>query len=75
MISQLAAVNFTKVDTAVPAFLTLIAIPFTYSIAHGIAYGFISYVAIKLLTGRGRDPHPLMYGSALLFAVFLILGK
>lgn len=75
MISQLAAVDFTKVDTAVPAFITLITIPLTYSIAHGIAYGFVSYVAIKLLTGRARDPHPLMYASALLFAGFLILGK
>jgi AGZA family xanthine/uracil permease-like MFS transporter len=75
MIAQLKAVDFTRVDTAVPAFLTLITIPFTYSIAHGIAFGFISYVAIKLLTGRPRDPHPLMYGIAVLFAAFLIWGK
>lgn len=75
MISQLTAVDFTRVDTAVPAFLTLITIPFTYSIAHGIAYGFVSYVAIKLLTGRARDPHPLMYAIATLFAAFLVFGK
>jgi len=75
MISQLTAVDFTRVDTAVPAFLTLITIPMTYSIAHGIAYGFISYVAIKLITGRVRDPHPLMYGIAALFTAFLVFGK
>jgi len=75
MISQLTAVDFTRVDTAVPAFLTLITIPLTYSIAHGMAYGFVSYVAVKVLTGRARDPHPLMYGIALLFAAFLIFGK
>lgn len=75
MIAQLAAIDFKQVDTSIPAFLTLITIPMTYSIAHGIAYGFLSYVSIKLLTGRGSDPHPLMYAISLLFAAFLIFGK
>jgi AGZA family xanthine/uracil permease-like MFS transporter len=74
MISQMAAVDFKSPDTAIPSFLTLITIPFTYSIAHGIGYGFVTYVGIKVLTGRYRDPHPLMYLVAAVFAAFLVSG-
>jgi AGZA family xanthine/uracil permease-like MFS transporter len=74
MISQLAAVDFQTPDTAIPAFITVITIPFTYSIAHGIGYGFLAFAAIKLLTGRYRDPHPLMYLVAAVFTAFLVFG-
>jgi AGZA family xanthine/uracil permease-like MFS transporter len=52
--------DFTAIDTAVPAFLILLLTPLTYSISHGIGYGFIAYVAIKVLHGRGRDVRPMM---------------
>jgi adenine/guanine/hypoxanthine permease len=57
-----------------PAFLTLVGIPLTFSIADGIAFGFISYAAAKLLTGRGRQCPTLTYVFAALFVVqFLVL--
>ena len=53
--------------------LTLLTMPLTYSIAHGIGCGFITYVVIKLLTGRWREAHPLMIGAAALFAAYFAL--
>jgi AGZA family xanthine/uracil permease-like MFS transporter len=44
-------------------------IPFTFSIAKGIGYGFISFVLLKLLTGKWREIHPLLVVVAMLFAV------
>ncbi|MBN1867920.1 NCS2 family permease [Candidatus Sumerlaeota bacterium] len=70
MCAQIARIDFGKFDTAIPAFVTLIAIPFTYSISHGIGYGFVAYVAIKVLSLRFRDVHPLMYGAAAAFALY-----
>src|SRR5205823_2451707 len=61
MISQIARIDFEDLQTAIPAFLVMLVIPMTYSIAHGIGYGFIAYVVIKLLSGRWRDAHVLMY--------------
>ncbi len=69
MMAQVARIDFAEADTAIPAFVTLLTIPLTFSIAHGIGYGFVVYVAIKLLTGRWRDAHPLMYVAAAAFAV------
>lgn len=70
MCRQLVSVDFDAVDTALPAFLILILTPLTYSISHGIGYGFIAYVAIKLLRGRPRDVQPMMYAAAALFALY-----
>ena len=62
--------HWTEFDEAVPAFLTLTAIPFTHSIADGISLGIVSYVPIKLLRGKGEELHPLMYILAVLLIVF-----
>ncbi|HSL70594.1 MAG TPA: NCS2 family permease, partial [Longimicrobiales bacterium] len=67
MCQQITRIEFRELDTAIPAFVLLITIPFTYSISHGIGLGFISYVVIKLLTGHARDVHPLMLGTAAAF--------
>jgi len=57
-----------------PAFLTLVGIPLTFSIADGIAFGLISYAAAKLFTGRGRECSVLTYIFAALFVLqFLLL--
>ncbi len=71
MCQQVTLIDFRRVDTALPAFILLAAIPYTYSISHGIGYGFISYVAIKLLGGRPREVHPLMYATAAAFLLYL----
>jgi len=75
MISQIARIDFEDLTTAIPAFLVLIVIPVTYSIAHGIGYGFIAYSVIKLLSGRWRDVHVLMYVSSAAFAAYFIWGS
>jgi AGZA family xanthine/uracil permease-like MFS transporter len=72
MCQQIARIDFRDLDTSIPAFVLLVTIPFTYSISHGIGYGFITFVAIKLLSGKWRDVHPLMYATALGFAAYFL---
>jgi AGZA family xanthine/uracil permease-like MFS transporter len=70
MCRQIINIDLQEVDTALPAFLILILTPLTYSISHGIGFGFIAYVSIKLLRGRPRDVQPMMYAAAALFALY-----
>jgi len=65
-------IEWADATEAVPAFLIMIGIPLTYSIANGFAFGFIAYPAIKLLTGRGREVKPLLYVLAVLFTLYYI---
>ena len=74
MLAQLVRIDLKRLDTAIPAFITLLTIPLTYSIAHGIGYGFVSFVLIKLLSGRFRDVKPLMYAVAAAFMIYFIFG-
>jgi AGZA family xanthine/uracil permease-like MFS transporter len=59
----------------VPAFLTLIGIPLSYSIADGLALGFISYPIIKLLSGRGREVGWLTYLLALVLLLYFVFVR
>ncbi len=72
MITQLTRINFTDLESAIPAFIILITIPLTYSIAHGIGYGFVAYVTIKLLCGKPKQVRPLMYIVAAAFTAYFI---
>lgn len=74
MAAQIIRIDFGRLDTAIPAFITLITLPFTFSISHGIGYGFITFTSIRVLSGRARDVHPLMYGLSLLFAAYFTWG-
>ena len=58
----------------IPAFLTIMLMPFTYSISNGIGAGVISYVVIKLAVGKAREVHPLLYGVAVLFVLYFLRG-
>lgn len=69
MVSVLGKIDWTKFEIAVPAFFTIIAMPLTYSIATGIAMGFVFYPITMLMKGRGKEIHPIMY---FLFVVFLL---
>jgi len=60
MLRGLAEIDWGDLTEAAPAVVTAIAMPFTFSIAHGIAFGFVSYVAIKLLAGKARDVSPMI---------------
>ena len=62
--------DWTQMDQAVPAFLTVVAMPFTYSIAHGITLGIVSYVLIHLVTGQTNKIHPVMWVLAGLLIAF-----
>jgi AGZA family xanthine/uracil permease-like MFS transporter len=72
VVGCLIARNVTRIEwddltEAFPAFLVMVGIPFAWSIADGIAFGFISYPAVKLLTGRGRQVSMLVYVLGALF--------
>jgi len=72
--------NVTKIEwgnyaEAMPAFVTILAIPLTYSIADGLALGFVSYPIIKLLSGQGRDVRWLSYLMAALLAAYLVFVR
>ena len=69
LISAVRSIAWDDITTALPVFLTMTMIPFTFSIAKGIGYGFISFVLLKLLTGKRREIHPLLAIVALLFAI------
>ena len=62
--------DWSQADEAVPAFLTMVGMPLTFSIANGITLGIFSYVVIKLLCGKAREIHPMLYALALLLALF-----
>lgn len=67
MISSIMRINFEDFEEAAPAFFTVVMMPFTYSIANGIAAGFIFYTIIKLVRGKAKEVHPIMYIFAILF--------
>lgn len=59
--------------SAIPAFLTLVVMPFTYSITDGIGAGFVTYTVLKYATGEGREVHWMLALSSALFAVYFAL--
>jgi AGZA family xanthine/uracil permease-like MFS transporter len=69
MLSIVKELPFEKFEEAFPAFLIMIVMPLTYSISNGIGFGFIAFTLIKLLSGKGREVHWLMYLVSLAFAV------
>ncbi|MGX7825517.1 NCS2 family permease [Actinokineospora sp. 24-640] len=74
MMAQITQIDFTDFTVALPAFLTIVVMPFTYSIANGIGAGFVSYVVLRLVTGRARGVHPLMWVVAAAFVVYFAMG-
>ncbi|MFQ6132149.1 MAG: NCS2 family permease [Armatimonadota bacterium] len=68
MMAVVREVDFKVVEDALPAFIVMIVIPLTMSISHGIGYGFIAYTVIRVLTGRWREVHPLLYTISVMFA-------
>lgn len=67
MIGAVADIKWNDITEAIPAFLTIIAMPLTFSIANGLAIGFIFYPILKVMTGRSREVRPLVYLLAVLF--------
>ncbi|MGG0642504.1 NCS2 family permease [Sporosarcina gallistercoris] len=75
MVSNLGNIEWTRFEMAVPAFFTVIAMPLTYSIATGIAIGFIFYPITMLLSGRKKEIHPIMYVLMILFILYFVFVK
>ncbi|KEZ50420.1 MULTISPECIES: NCS2 family permease [Metabacillus] len=69
MLTELKEIHFDDLTELIPAFLTIIMMPLTFSIAEGVAFGFISYTLLKVFTGRVRELHWMMY---VITAAFLI---
>lgn len=74
MMTQITDIDFTDVEIAVPAFLTIILMPFAYSITVGMGAGFVMYVLIRVARGKARDVHWLMYLIALMFVAYFLRG-
>ena len=62
-------VDWDDYAVAIPVFLTIVAMPLTFSIANGVSFGVISYAGLMLFSGRGRSVDPLLYGVAALLIV------
>ena len=75
MAGSLAEIKWNDFAEAVPAFLTLAFTAFSYNISYGIAAGFIFYAIVKLVTKKGKEVHPILYGASILFILnFVILA-
>lgn len=76
MMESITKINFSDFTEALPAFFTMAMMPFTYSIANGIAVGIISFPIVKLATGKRKEIHPIIYILAILFIIrFIILPE
>src|SRR5690606_4257845 len=72
MVSSLGHIEWNRFEIAGPAFLTVIMMPLGYSIATGIAVGFIFYPITMILAGRRKEIHPIMYGLFLIFVAYFV---
>jgi len=73
MFKSVSGIDFSKIEDGLPAFLTIILIPLTFSITQGILWGFISHVGLYCLAGRRREVHPVMYALAAVAVGLLVL--
>ena len=73
MMEALMKIKWDQFDEAVAAFFTAVVMPFTYSIATGVAAGFIFYVIIKLVKGKAKEVHPIMYIVTGLFVLKYVI--
>jgi adenine/guanine/hypoxanthine permease len=74
MMQQVRNISWEDLDIAIPAFLTIVLMPFTFSITVGIGAGFITYVFIKLVRGKAAGVHPLLWVVSALFVVYFAIA-
>ncbi len=72
MMSQIKNIDWDDLGIAIPAFLTIILMPFTYNISVGIGAGFITHVLIRVIQGRGKEVHALLYLVSGLFMIYFL---
>ena len=73
MMQQVKGIDWDDLEIAIPAFLTIVLMPFTYSITVGIGAGFVAYVLIKIVRGKADRVHPLLWVIAALFVVYFAI--
>lgn len=74
MCTSLNEIDWSDISRAIPCILTIVMMPFTFSIASGMAFGFISYVLIALFTGKAKELHWFMYVLSVLFVIYFIVS-
>ncbi|MTB27627.1 MAG: NCS2 family permease, partial [Actinobacteria bacterium] len=74
MMTQIRHIDFTDYSIGIPAFLTIALMPFTYSITNGIGAGFVSWIVIKLATGKAKEINWLMWVVSLAFVVYFAIN-
>ena len=74
MMGQVRDIDFSRFEIALPAFLTIVVMPFTFSIANGIGVGFIAWVVLAVGGGKAKSVHPLLWIVALLFVAYFVVG-
>jgi AGZA family xanthine/uracil permease-like MFS transporter len=67
-------ISWSDPSLGIPALLTVVMMPFTYSITNGVGAGFLSYTVIAVLRGKWKEVHPLMYVVSGIFAWYFIHG-
>ena len=72
MMTQISGIDWSDYGIAIPAFLTIILMPFTYNISVGIGAGFITHVVIRAIQGRRKEIHPLLIGVSALFVIYFL---
>jgi AGZA family xanthine/uracil permease-like MFS transporter len=73
MMTQIRGIDWDDWGIAIPAFLTIILMPFTYSITAGIGAGFVTYVLLQAVRGRATEVHPLLWVVAVLFVLYFAI--
>jgi AGZA family xanthine/uracil permease-like MFS transporter len=72
-VGSFADIDWHNFEEVLPVFFTIIFMVVTYSITNGIAIGFIVYVITKLVVGKSKEIHPIIWGSSAVFIVYFIL--
>ena len=72
MMTQIKSIDWEDYGIGIPAFLTIILMPFTYNISVGIGAGFVTHVVIRAIQGRGKDVHPLLWFVSGLFMIYFL---
>jgi AGZA family xanthine/uracil permease-like MFS transporter len=73
MLTLIRDIDWGDIEVALPAFLTIVLMPFTFSITNGVGAGFITYALLKLVRGKGRELHPLLIGVSVVFLIYFAI--
>jgi adenine/guanine/hypoxanthine permease len=73
MLTLIRDIDWSDIEVGLPAFLTIVLMPFTFSITNGVGAGFITYALLKLARGKVRELHPLLIGVSLVFVIYFAI--